>query len=489
MIGYQEGIKNLQPKKSAGFSIILAIFVVLITTFLVLSTSTLITTDSDKIVRHYNSLRAFFIAEAGLQFAVASSLEGKGDWRTFTALSKNFAGGSFTVQNLTTEANLALLRVTGTYPAGSANSVTRTIQQTFYRAYTLPEAFNYALYWNNSAGATTLDLGSWLFSSNITGNCFGAGNFDVSSNSGVTGGTIYVSPGHRVTGSGTYTWEVLSSFPAFPLLDNTYYTNLISYYDSIIPTVAAPAYTWGSTNHVITLNGETVSFESITINLSGGLTVRGSGELVSRGDIDVNGDIYVVPNTGETIALVAQNKIDIGPWGSNSADFFSGTHLYSKNGRCQFTKFLGSFVNSEDVLVMSKNRVSLSWFGSNLGDNSIIYIPPDATGSSNLVVDVDFTSDIFHGSIINDCNDSSQSVRFLVGGMTGIVYSRVCPVILSVGGRISGSVVADEIRTILLSNTCLSDIDWAESFLPTIPPPGLSEEAVTAYPSSWQEVY
>ena len=482
--------------KKKGFALVAVIFIILVVAMLSLATSSLISSEAFVAAKNYDSLRAFYIAEAGLQYTITASLEGSGDWSGFVGLSGSFANGSFSVTNVSPEADSANLQVTGTY-----GNVSRTIQQQVERDYVLPGAFNYALYWNNSAGSSSrLDIGGLFFDSDIVGKSYGNGNFEVKSGSSVTGGTLYVSSGHDVIGSGTYSWEATDSPSPWPSLDNSYYTSLINKYDALIPTSAVDAYTWSSSDKVITLEGEVVSFESITINTSGSLTIFGSGELVSRGDITVYGTLNVHPLTGETVALIADDSFKLSSIYPNSASLEAGTHIYSINDRCRFTKLLGGSygtVTISNALIMSKTRVTMNWFGSRIQDDSIVYVPPSATGykgfldANYYVVDINISgTDIFHGSIISDCSDSTRLVRFLGGGMQGIIYSTNSPLRL-VNANINGAVVADKFQYYQLfdPDTLVADITWAPSFLPSVPPPGLSVEVVSLVSPSWQEIY
>ncbi|MDD5382105.1 MAG: pilus assembly PilX N-terminal domain-containing protein [Candidatus Margulisbacteria bacterium] len=486
-------------KNKRGFTLLTAVFLVLVFTLLAIAASTFISSASVIAVKNYNSIRAFYIAEAGLRFAIVSSLETSSDWRNIGQFSGDFAGGTFTVQNVSPEVESAILKVTGVYPKSGPQNVRRVIQQGFIRSYRLPDAFSYAVYWRNSSGSTDrLTVGGILFGCDLTGNCFGDGNFSVNSNSSVTGGTIYVSPGHDVNGSGTYTWEVLSAFPSWPLLNNSYYTGLINRYDALIPATAAPAYPYSGSSATITLHGETITYESITIGSAGSLTLYGSGELVSRGDFIVQGSLKVQPNTGEAIALIAHDGMTMSSIYPNSARLYPGTRLYSVNDICRFNKvFSGTYgsVECHTVLIMSKTRVTINWFGSRILDDSIIYIPPSATGSKAwyepdyYVVDVTLTStDIFRGSIICDCGNPTRLVKFGGGSMMGIIYSPISPVRLF-EANIHGSVVTDKFLYYFNQNNFDADIDWAQSFLPSLPPPGISQEVVSFMPSSWQEIY
>jgi len=266
----------MNREKKRGFTLIAAIFVMLVFSLLVITTSTLVSSEAVNAVRSYYSQRAFYIAEAGLNFVIASSLEGNDDWSGFDQLSLDFAGGTFTVENISPETNSAVLRSTGVYPAGGLTSVTRVIQQGITQEAVLPQAFYYALYWNNSLGTSDrLNVGGILFNADIEGNVFGDGNFNVRSGSSVSDGQIYVTEGYDVTGSGSYSWEVISEQPPWPALDNTYYTNLINYYDALIPTFEVDPDPNISSTIILTLEGETISYEAITIGSSGNVTVYG----------------------------------------------------------------------------------------------------------------------------------------------------------------------------------------------------------------------
>ena len=484
-----------------GFTLIAAIFIILVVTVFAVVVASFFSSESVLAVKNYDSLRAFYIAESGLRFALISAFKGDPDWGDFNSISGDFAGGTFTVQNLSPEANSALLQVSGVYPKGGMGAVTRVFQQGIERCFSLPEAFNYALYWQNSSGTSArLDIGGAGNDRDIVGDVFGDGNFRVQAGSSVTNGKIYVSSGYDVDGGGTYSWEATDEFPGFPAIDNSYYNSLISDYDSLIPPAPVGPYPYSNQDVTFVLTGETISFESITVSLfGGGLTIYGSGEIVSRGDFIVNGSLLVQPDTGETIALIAQDELNISSRFTHTAFLYPGTHLYSKNDECKFAKifgFLGS-VEASGVLLMSSTKVTLNWFGTGIGESSIIYIPPNAVGIQGwldpapLVVGVNFSNpDIFRGSIICDCTDSTRWVSFYNGQMQGIIYSPVSPVrLFGSGVHIYGAVVADHIRGESSDNVLDSNITWADIFLPEIPPAGISLEGIAFSPGSWQEIY
>ena len=461
------------------------------------SLSFLTVTEIKNVSYTANRTRALYIAEAGMQKAMWElstpvAYGGQGiNWRTDN-FTESFGGGSYTLR-ISDTGSLGQLIVTS---EGTSRGITRILEARYGTKYVLPPPFNYALFWNNSEASTDrLEIGGIFFNANINGDCYGNGNFDVKTGSGITDGKLYLPTGFDVTGDGAYASAEVSSPIPFPTLNNSYYIGRINRYNNLITSVPFVVYAPPSNNNVITLEGNSLGYINLDVPSPGSLTIYGSGEIVVKTNINIKGTLRIYPASGETIALIAKNSITIDPVVGFVAKLFPGAHLYSKNGECLLAGISGSTLEAHAALIMSGARVTLNWPGTFVQDNSIIYIPPQAVGIKKLletqyfVGDISFAStDIFHGSLICDCSDVTRYIRIAGGGLRGIIYSRISPLKLILVD-VEGSVVADKIEYLFGQRALSGDIQWAPSFLPSIPPPGLSVEAVSFVPLTWQELH
>ncbi|MDD5382102.1 MAG: hypothetical protein PHH60_00375 [Candidatus Margulisbacteria bacterium] len=484
-------------RKPRGQVIIEAVFVLMIFAVLGMVTVSLLSGESTSSLKNLQGIQAMNIAEGGMRFTMAASLAADVDWSNNADFGpRSLNPGTFTVRYISKEKDACTIEVTGT-----VSGVNRKMQAGFARSRAFPSAFNYALYWKNSeASSSPLEIGSALIDPRtISGNVFVNGNASVYTTSQVISGEIYVPTGFNVTGGGIYSWEATSSPPPWPGLDNSYYVNLINRYDSHIPA-AAPSFTKGSSTFTITLTGNNISYEAISINwLFGNLTVRGSGELIARTNFTVNGDLTVIPTSGETIALIAGNAMTIGSRLGDSTSLRKGTHLYTRSGEMLFNKVVPGYgsVQASGILMMTKKRVTLNWYGTSLGESSIIYIPPDATGIQRgldavpYVADISFSgTDIYYGSLICDCSNPNYWIRFYDGQMQGIIYAPISPVRLyGSNSAIRGAVVLDKIYSFYSPRMVDTNLTWSPNFLPSYIPPGFTIDAFSVIPGSWQEVY
>jgi hypothetical protein len=249
-----------------------------------------------------NRVRAFYIAEAGIQKAIWNittpvGLGGQGSsWRT-AGLTESFGGGQYTVSVLDGAAGSITISSTG-----EVEGTARCLQQSMTSS-SLPVAFNYGIY-NN--GNLTLSGNS-----KIKGDIFSNGNMIISGNSNHSTGGTYVSPGHTVKVGGVIVpATVLDPAPALPTINT-------APYDSAIAT----ALTYPSANK---------SYSSL--NLAGGTTyvhgnatisgaVTGGGTLVVSGTTTISGNVTVAPGT----TIISNKTMTI----SGNTNFQTGAVLYS----------------------------------------------------------------------------------------------------------------------------------------------------------------
>ena len=186
-----------------GIFILLSIFAFYLARFSVLETQSGAYHVQDIKVRNI----AMTGAEHGVQIYKTT--------RSTNSITKNFNQGSYTVSfdsnndetggSLASREHFLTMMVSGTL-----SDVQRNIR--FFLS-SMPEAFSFSFYGNNSSGGTFSNTGG-----TINGDMFFKG--DVSSNSGTSSGITYTS-----TGNGGV---LLSSYPSFPEFSDTYYEQMLS---------------------------------------------------------------------------------------------------------------------------------------------------------------------------------------------------------------------------------------------------------------------
>lgn len=213
-----------------------------------------------------NRVRAFYIAEAGIQKAIwnlitPTGLGGQGGaWRT-TGLTESFGGGQYSIS--VTDGVAGSITITST---GEVGGQARSLQQKIATS-SLPAAFDYAIY---NKGPLTLG-GSAV----ISGDIFADGNITIQKTSNHPEGETYVTAGYTVNGSpGTAPEEL----PYMPTILSTYYDNKIS---------EAALYPSGdSTINNVNLAGGT-RYINGNATLSGSIT--GGGIIVATGTLNIQG--------------------------------------------------------------------------------------------------------------------------------------------------------------------------------------------------------
>ena len=249
-----------------------------------------------------NRVRAFYVAEAGIQKAIwdlttPTGLGGQGTaWRT-AGSTESFGGGQYTISVLDGVSGSVIITSTG-----EVKEATRSLQERISSS-SLPAAFNYGIY-NN--GSLTLSGNS-----TINGDIFSNGNMTISGNAKHPTGDDYVSSGHTVTvGGKTVAATVLNPPPPLPTINTTTY-------DSSIATA-------------LTMPSGNKSYSSL--NLAGGTTyvhgnatisgaVTGGGTLVVSGTTTISGNVTVDPGT----TIISNNTLTI----SGNTNFQTGSVIYS----------------------------------------------------------------------------------------------------------------------------------------------------------------
>ena len=126
----------MKAKNRHGFGLLAVIFILLVFSVLAMGFVSFILSESHLSVAEYRYTRAFFIAEAGKNFAI-KHISTFPDWSVDMGLpiTKNFAGGTFTIdtdEELASEVKL--------YSVGLLTAEGKTYSQTIKATVTTGEA-------------------------------------------------------------------------------------------------------------------------------------------------------------------------------------------------------------------------------------------------------------------------------------------------------------------------------------------------------------
>ncbi|PIS28110.1 hypothetical protein COT42_09005 [Candidatus Saganbacteria bacterium CG08_land_8_20_14_0_20_45_16] len=459
-----------------GFTILAAVFIMVAVAFIAIATSTFLAADSILAARNFESLRAFYIAEAAVGYT-ANYLRPNGDWTvgTGTPLGVAFAGGQATVNFIATEAQRATIEVQAVF--GSARRTVRVTLSSLGRD-ALPDAFQYAIYWDNSeSNSDRLRLGwtTW-----VHGDVAAKGGVKVLPDSWVQPGTIYVAQGYDVDidPGGVASWEVDPNLPDFPVCDYTYYDTYMSQYRSQVPCGASNSIDW-TTDQV--LSGNIITAKRIEVH--GNAVIRGYGTLVADQYIDIHDNVVISPEGG-AIVFICNSRIavfgnTIVRSGPSYLDF--GTHFYTNGGDVDFYANL----DIQKTLAMSDDTISVFRDANSpyadpvIGGNSVFYVP-----EQNDYIELSDSPEI-QGSVI------SRGRLMINGGKyTGLVYcDNAWGTLVNSNPYTTffhGALVSRKFRSERLQSVLM---EWDETYLPTVKPPGLGGNDNTIAVIDWQEIY
>jgi len=240
------------------------------------------------------SSEAFWIAEAGLQKYMFYLKDGTYDSTNHPNLNENLGNGNYLVTS-SYDGGTSTYVLTST---GSVSVISRTITESAVVGNVYPDAFDYALFGNNSNNKT-LTLNNSGGASNtieIVGDLYYDGNVVVESRASVTGGLVYA---NSVSGAGTYTAAPgsPSPMPTYPVL-NTIYNDLIA----VAPLVSNLTLN-GSAD--LPLGGTTQYYRNLTVRNNA--TITGPGTIVMTGTVTLRDDANVSPN----VTIIAKGTVNI----------------------------------------------------------------------------------------------------------------------------------------------------------------------------------
>jgi len=369
------------------------------------------------------------------------------DWSDETGIVKGFADGRFEISIDAAGATEITFTSTGIVPSATAGlDVRRWMTVTVQK---LNRAFLFALFQGTDPGDFRIQ-GIGANNSLITGDVWSRGSVIVNLGNTVTGGKIYVPgaapplPAETVTGPGSYTYEQVSApYLSMPVLDNTYYLNLMSAYNTLLDA--------NTSNLKRTLNNTTFNIHTSPdctagvcnfkeFTTTGNVTITGSGTIVvadnislhSGGGVGSTNTLTITPDSGGNIAFISNANVTIGRTSDPVITASSESRFYSRclGSTQRLVTVSGANTELAGALILADRRI-VAEHGADLTDDSVLFVNLAASSSRNLIQingDGDVTS--VDGTLIS-LSPRTGAIE-IVGGIadksgaviTGLVYAR-----------------------------------------------------------------
>jgi len=437
-----------------GFTLIAAVFILLLMVVLAMVTATFISSDVYLTVKNYHSLRAFYIANAGMEY-YRLQLKSDSDWTSPpTREAKLFSGGMFAISTTNEAKRQITIISTGTVTA-DGKTYTRILQQIARKKFTIGQFVDYGLYAGTGSVGGNLKFQN---DSKIIGSFYYFGPIEIPgirtiTNPCQTDGVIYstsISPDPSAGIPDYYAaWEMAG--PATPpIWDDSYYTYWLNQANQPggLPDPNL------KTNQDLSLNGGTVYYKAFTMidysTLTGPGTlcvtgVGGNGRFIARDHAQIIGDVKIVARG------TAPSAVDI-----------SG-HV--------------SFSTRAEIIALGQIVI-----GGNIGDN--IVIPPESTlysQSSGNAVNGNQTC-LLQGSILAPFGTVTMNNYAWIKGLTFANNLQMSNNAILQGGAVTAGAGIFHDATKVIQD---------ETVLPSDYPLGLSAEATVEVDalSNWNELY
>jgi hypothetical protein len=309
--------------KQKGFSLLASVFIIIIFATLGVVLVSLMSSENLAVMRDFNSVRAFQVAEAGIRYTIASSLVADSDFTNNPDFGPiTFGPGKFSVKYLYVETYKCTIEVTGTVN-GMSRSIRVSIDKGSSGKWTTPLqllANDYAIYVNRMPGinGNTCNFENGV---QVTGNVF-INNYLVLQSATpyvVISGNVYAT--HTITGNTSGVTGSINqnqTLPAnAPTLESAYYDSLISKAGS------SPTY---SGDH--TFNS---AYSAGIYSCSGNAYVQSGFSATGVVTIVAVQTIQTSVNMPNKLWLVAGGNLTIGAGYTigNDCYFFSRTYIYA----------------------------------------------------------------------------------------------------------------------------------------------------------------
>lgn len=421
----------------------------LVIAVLAIIASTFLSSDAYVSVKNYYSLRAFYIANAGLEY-YRLQLKGVSDWSTPpTQETKVISRGVFVISTTNEAKKQITILSTGLFTA-EGKTYGRTLQETLVKKNVIPQFAEYGVY-AGSPGSAGAEL-KFQDASQIVGNFYYFGPINIMGNRPPpcqTEGVIHSTSINPVPSIGVpdyyASWESANS-ATLPAWDDTYYT----YWLDVANQAGGLNNPNLSGTQNLSLSGGTAYYKAFT--MSGNSTLTGPGTLCVTG----------VGGSGRFIAqnyarIIGEVKIVARGTSPNSVSLSDNV----------------SFSNKAEIIALDLIKI----------DNNVV-IPPESTLYSQVSGNaIDGNANcVLQGSILAPFGTVTMNNSAWIKGLT---YASNLQMYTS--STIQGGAVFETSGYFHNTTRAIQD----ETVLPTDYPMGLSAEATVEVDtiSNWSEVY
>jgi Tfp pilus assembly protein PilX len=424
------------------------------------------------------STQAFYLAQAGLEWYL-QQLVNDSDWTDEEGQAQNFANGSFNIEVSNISSKRIDIKSTGRVTGFDGRDRERYVQVTAKR---MPKAATFAVYWGR-------DTGAWLqlrSATTVNGDFWSRGTTEVLAGNSITGGIAYYASGQDVVGAGSYTKEEVSSPPDMPQIDEVYYNNIMSSFDTYINDYGNNTNRDQSSDLV--LNGDIIGCKNFTT--TGNITISGHGYIVASQDISLHspnassGTLTVTPSGGNIYFLSARSLTVNSTQNDTNVTVNSGTYLYSRaqtgtDQLIRIRKHAATSTNIGSAFIIARRRIIVQ-SAAQITD-STLYVS-DVSDTNNYL-QITNSGTLVSGSVISVSGRDPGLIINNGASVTGLVYHW--------GGNdgyaqlneatITGSVVASQYTNDRIVD---STITYDAASLPTSLPEGF-DDYILIEPGSW----
>ncbi len=513
-------MKNLNKK---GISLIIAVAIMLICSVLGVMMTQLLGVTSRGSVDYLRSTQALGLAQAGLNWQMMQSASTV-DWDTLTSQTASLGGWIFTTslsnwaqpQADSTTATRIDIGITGQTTSASGTTIQRTMSQ---RSFKLPSASKFAIFWGRRTGSTLT-----LTNVAITGNYWSQGTTAIPGTSSVTDGIAYRPSTEDISGAGSYTEQSITydtNFGYFgnndasftstfstPSITTTYYTTLISGYDTAIATSASST---GLSQSSGTFNVSGI-MRRINVSLTGTVTITGNGTLIANGSSGSNGTmtlgstsggpVTIRPDAGGSITFLSRrsmtvNNVTISNTNNPSPDYYPRVRMYSQAAGA--TSDLLTIRNTailDRAFLLSDRRILVqNSTTSPVVTDSVLFVDYNSGSATNNNLTVTGTATVGNSasgpcSLISIARGTPALAITTTASVRGLVYQRdtgnagftnIAGTSSASRVNITGSIIANQFTSNAMSN---ANITYDSSAVADPPPEGFNNFAPKD-PNSW----
>lgn len=457
--------------KQSGIGLILAIFLIVIGAIIGAIALSLLTGGTASGITDILSVRAYGIAYGGMEW-YCEQLQNDNDWsdelnQTGIALGS----GTFDITIDSASSTSVSFTITSAVPGYENQSIQREMSITVNKFFG-----PFALYWGRHE-ATDVE-----FTSNMTvdGNYWSVGSTEIQSGSSVTNGVAYYGPGEDIYGAGTFSKIEISDSPSIPQINETYYDNLMSSYNTMIDAASGGDYNLSTD---LVLSGNTINCRDF--DTDGNITISGNGYIVATRNILLHdhasdsGTLTITPSGG-SIYFLADDNIEVDSTKSDTyVTMDSGVVLYSRRTN-RHINIINDNTAIDGAFIIAVKELSVS--DSADLTNCTLYVPDDSaqasliiTGSGTTVT----TSNIISVSPANkglEIEDATVSgFVYHYGGASGDTKIK--------DATISGTVVCSYYNNHKIEGSTIT-YDW--SSIPSPLPEGF-DGLITKETGSWDD--